>query len=94
MFFLDMKVLLRNRKTRLYYVGCDQLGAELDRAQDFCSIPRAARFTLEQKLPDMEIVLRYATCPGEVPLPVLPDWCLLEKGALARSPGDRASPGS
>jgi hypothetical protein len=82
LWFPDMKVLLRNRRTKLYYLGHNQLGVKHEQAVDFGNIPRAATFTLQEELPDMEIVLRYESCDGEVPLPVLPDWGLLEKGAL------------
>jgi hypothetical protein len=71
---LTMKVLLRNRRTRLYYTGRDESGVKPEDALDFGNISRATEFTFEQRLADMEIVLRYATCPGEVPLPILPAW--------------------
>jgi len=77
-----MRVLLRNRRTRLYYAGSRRPGAGLDQALDFGDVPGATKFALEQRLQDMEIVLRYDTCGGEVPLPVLPEWCLFDKQAL------------
>ena len=67
-----MRVLLRNRKTRLYYVGRNQLGRKHEQALDFRNIPGAASFVAQAKMPDMEIVLRYETCDGEVPIPILP----------------------
>jgi hypothetical protein len=80
-----MRVLLRNKRTRLFYVGPNLSGLKHEEARDFGDVPRAAKFTLEQKLPDVEIVLRYAVCPGEVPLPVLADWCSGEKGTLRQA---------
>jgi hypothetical protein len=69
-----MKVLLRNRRTKLYYIGRDESGVRHEDALDFGNISSATEFTLEQKLPDLEIVLRYANCADEVPLPILSAW--------------------
>lgn len=77
-----MRVLLRNRRTRLYYVALNQWGVEHERALDFGNVASAARFTFEEKLPEMEIILRYDACDGEIQLPVLPEWCLFEERAL------------
>ncbi len=88
-----MKVLLRNRRTKLFYVGQNLTGGRPEEARDFGNIAKATRFSLREKLPDMEIVLRYDACPGEVPLPVLPEWKLLEREAFARNSGERAEAG-
>ena len=77
-----MRVLLRNRRTTLYYVGLNQSGVEHQGALDFASVGSAAKFTFEEKLADMEIILRYDSCDGEISLPVLPEWCLFEERAL------------
>ena len=79
---LDMKVLLRNRRTKLFYVGRNRSCLKHDQALDFSNIPQAAEFTLQERLLDMEIVLRYEACDGEVTLPVLADWRSFEKGVL------------
>lgn len=86
-----MRVLLRSRRTKLYYFGLKQLGAAHQRALDFGNVPGAAKFSFEEKLPDMEIILRYDSCDGEIPLPVLPEWCLFEERAL-RPVADPAPP--
>jgi hypothetical protein len=53
-----------------------------ERALDFGNVHKATRFILEERLADMDIILRYDSCDGEVRLPVLPEWCLLEERAL------------
>jgi hypothetical protein len=83
-----MRVLLRKRRTNLYYVGADQhtgihhLAADHHKALDFDSVPRAAKFTFEQHLSDMAIILRYDWEDVELALPVLPEWCLLDESAV------------
>ena len=70
-----MRILLRNHLTGLYYVGLNHMGREHERGLDFGNVRSAAKFTFEEKLPDMEIILRYDSCDGEIPLPVLAEWC-------------------
>ncbi len=80
-----MRVLLRNRRTQRYYVGHSAKAgfgdswAAKPQPLDFGNVPNAAKFTLEKRLPDMEIVLHYDLCEGEVALPVLPEWCLIDE---------------
>ncbi len=86
-----MRVLLRNRRTRHFYAAHSPSlrgngsGAAKPQALDFGNVRNAAKFTLERRLPDMEIVLRYDSCEGEVALPVLPEWCLIGERALGPS---------
>jgi len=58
------------------------LGREHGGALDLGSIRIAARVTLEEKLPDMEIILRSDSFDGEIALPVLAEWCLFDERAL------------
>ena len=81
----------RSRRTKLYYLGPKQLGAAHERALDFGNVSGAAKFSFKEKLPDMEIILRYDSCDGEIPLPVLPEWCLFQGRAL-RPVADPAPP--
>ena len=69
-----MRVLLKMRRTGLYYRGSGELAADHSQALEFESVPAAVRLALSSQLPDAEIALRceYLTC--EVPLPVLPEW--------------------
>jgi hypothetical protein len=67
------------------------LGAAHERALDFGNVSGAAKFSFKEKLPDMEIILRYDSCDGEIPLPVLPEWCLFQGRAL-RPVADPAPP--
>jgi hypothetical protein len=77
-----MRVLLRNRRTKRYHAGPNELEDEDERGVDFGTVRSAAKFALEEKLVDMEIILRYDSCGGEIALPVLAEWCLLEERAL------------
>lgn len=83
-----MRILLRNHLTGLYYVGLNHIGREHERGLDFGNVRSAAKFTFEEKLPDMEIILRYDSCDGEIPLPVLAEWCLFEERALRLEIGE------
>jgi hypothetical protein len=89
-----MRVLLRNHRSRLYYVTFNQWGVEHEQAFDFGNLASAARFTFEEKLAEMEIILRYDACDGEIRLPVLREWSLFEERALrpVRDPALPAEP--
>ena len=82
-----MRVLLRNCRTKMYYVGqsphagLNESGAGSWQALDFGNVRSAVKFTLEEDLPDMEIVLRYDSCDAEIALPVLHEWCLIDEVA-------------
>jgi hypothetical protein len=69
-----MKVLLRNRTTRLYCAASNGWTAAADQAFEFTSVPQATRFALDQNLQGTEIILRYYTFPDEVSVPLLPEW--------------------
>jgi hypothetical protein len=66
-----MKVFLRNRATGLYWAGPDAWAATTEGAFDFFGIPQASRFAREQQFPRMELILKYADLPDEVPVPLL-----------------------
>jgi hypothetical protein len=70
-----MRVLLRSRKTKLYYAGGNQVGLSHEQAFDFGNLPGAAAFAVRENPSGMEIVLRYDTCDGEVAVPILQEWC-------------------
>jgi hypothetical protein len=53
---------------------------------DFGNVSSAARHTFEEKLPDMEIILRYDSNGAEIGLSVLAEWCLLGERALRPAP--------
>ena len=73
-----MKVLLRNRTTRLYCAGSNGWAAAAEQALDFTSVRRAARFARDEKLPETEVVVRYDLLAEEVALPLVPEWCDLD----------------
>ena len=83
-----MRVLLRHKKTRLYYVGVNQMAGEHNQARDFASVPQAARFALAEGLPEAEIIVRSDYLASEIPFQPLPEWCELDK---ARPLADAAS---
>jgi hypothetical protein len=91
-----MRVLLRSSRTRRYYIGLNQSSAQHEEALDFGNVGSAAKFTFEERLADMEIILRYDLCDGQISLPVLAEWCLFEERALrpVMHPAPLASPGS
>jgi hypothetical protein len=70
-----MRVLLRNKKTRLYCDDLDGWAATVGQAFDFTSIAHAARFVLDEKMPEIEIVLKCDTLPDEVVMQVLAEYC-------------------
>ena len=74
-----MRVLLRHKKTRLYYVGLNQMDGEHNQARDFTSVPQAARFALAEGLPEVEIIVRSDYLASEVAFQPLPEWCELDK---------------
>ena len=70
-----MKVLLRARKTGLYYRGPREFTPEPSQALEFSSIAAGARLALAARLPDVDIALTSESPGCEVLLPVLPMWC-------------------
>ncbi|MCX6928667.1 MAG: hypothetical protein NT154_36465 [Verrucomicrobia bacterium] len=49
---------------------------------DFGKVSSAAKYTFEEKLQDMEVILRYDLAESKIALPVLAEWCLFEQRAL------------
>ena len=52
-----MKVLLRETKTSLYYIGSNQWTADPRQARDFEQVEAAIRHHAEEPLAGMEVVL-------------------------------------
>jgi hypothetical protein len=71
---LTMRVFLRNRQTRLYCAAADRWTVVLAEAFAFSDIQHATRFALDQKLPEVEIVVRCDLVDQEVAMPLLPEW--------------------
>jgi hypothetical protein len=78
-----MRVLLRNTKTRLYCADSNGWAAAAGQALDFTSVPHAARFALDGRLPELEIVVRYDSLAEEITVPLLPEWCDLRQADAA-----------
>jgi hypothetical protein len=77
-----MQVILRSLLSGCYYQGWKCWVKDPERALDFGSVPGAAKFTFEEKLAGMEIILRDDSSGAEIELPVLPEWCLFDERAL------------
>ena len=69
----------RLEKTRLYRADSNGWAAAAGQALDFTSVPHAARFARDEKLPEAEIVVRCDFLAEEVALPLLPEWCNLDQ---------------
>jgi hypothetical protein len=78
-----MRVLLRNKKTRLYYAEFNQMAGEHNQAREFTSVPHAARFALAEGMPEVEIIVRCDYLAREVTLQPLPEWCEMDQGRPA-----------
>jgi hypothetical protein len=65
-----MKVLLRKRKTSLYYVGANQWATDPKQARDFEEVERAIQLHRAEQLPDAEVVLSFddSLCDAVLPL--------------------------
>ena len=70
-----MRVFLRNKKTRLYCAESRGWTAAVGEAVSFTSVPHAARFARDRKLPELEVVVKCDTLPDEVTVPLVPEWC-------------------
>lgn len=74
-----MRVFLRERATGQYYRGLGRSGAGWVGALEFATVSAAARHAIAEQLSEVEIVLRCDYLDREVPLPVTPLWCDLER---------------
>lgn len=55
------------------------MAVEAKQAFDFITVPLATRFALDRSLPGLEIVLRYHGLPDEVTMPILAEFCGLDR---------------
>ena len=74
-----MRVILKRKRTGQYYRDANQFATDPGKALDFASVAAAAEFALAKQLPEAEIVLRWDSLAHEVPLPVLREWCDLDR---------------
>jgi len=70
-----MRVLLRNRQTRLYCASSNGWAVAMAQALLFRNVRQAARFAFDEKVPEAEIVMRSDLMEQEITLPLLPEWC-------------------
>jgi hypothetical protein len=55
----QMKVLLRNTETSLYYVGANQWTTDSKQARDLEEVERAIQLHRDEHLTDVEVVLNF-----------------------------------
>ena len=65
-----MRVLLRQTKTKLYYVSLHQWIAEAKGAFDFDDVERAIKLSRDANLTEMEVVLSYDDPSCDLVLPI------------------------
>ncbi len=65
-----MKVLLRNRKTKLFFHGEAEWTPERALARDFRQSGRAVQFVCEHRLTDMEALLTFQDPRYDLCLPI------------------------
>ncbi len=69
-FLNAVKVLLRETRTGLYYVGPNQWASRSEFSTDFETIERAEQKAASEKMRGMEMVLIYGTAPHEITRPL------------------------
>jgi hypothetical protein len=65
-----MHVILRDSSSRLFYAGPAKWTSDSEYARDFGSISKAEQFGRSQKIPALQIVLRYDAPVCELILPM------------------------
>jgi hypothetical protein len=79
-----IRILLRDKQTKLYCDSSKFWTAALAQALDFRSVQQATRFALEENVPEAEIVVRCDLVEREVAVPIVPEWCdIYEPGSYA-----------
>ena len=73
-----MRVLLRNKRTRLYCAAYNRWAVAAAEALPFTNVPQAARFAYDEQVPEAEIVVRCDLLAQEVAVPLLREWCDLQ----------------
>jgi hypothetical protein len=69
-----MRVVLRNRRTGLYYASCDRWVPDPSEALDLDAIEHAGRLAFEEGLTELEVVLDYDDPICQLALPIRPEW--------------------
>ena len=72
-----MRVFLRNKRTRLYCAASNTWAAACTEALPFTNLQQAARFALDEKVSEAEIILRCDLLDQEVAMPLLAEYCNL-----------------
>jgi hypothetical protein len=65
-----MKVLLRQTKTRVYYVGAGRWTADVEQALDFGSVEHAIQLSLREGLSAVEVSLNFDDGGEDLALPL------------------------
>ena len=79
-----MRVILRNKKTGLYYAGCDQWIPEASQALDFDEIEHAGQLAFEVGFTELEVVLSYDDPVCQLALPIRPESVWSPSGRRCR----------
>jgi hypothetical protein len=64
-----MKVVLRSKKTRRYYLGPNEWADTPERALEFNSVSQATRFGRDRHLPDIELVAKGYALTERIAMP-------------------------
>jgi hypothetical protein len=69
-----MRVILRNRRTGLYYAICNQWVSDPSQALDFDKIEHAGQLVFEEGLTGLEVVVSYEGFARKLALPIRRQW--------------------
>ncbi len=64
-----MKIFLQHKLTSLYFASNGQWSKKSDDALDFPNYDKAIEFAIEHKLPNVQVVLKFADHPYNIRLP-------------------------
>jgi hypothetical protein len=56
---LTMRILLQNRKSRLYYKGADEWTSHIKDASDFQRVVKAFDYAYKSRLPSIDVVMHF-----------------------------------
>ena len=69
-----MRVILRNRRTGLYYASCNRWVPEPAQALDFDEIEHPGLLVFEEGAAGLEVVVSYEDFSRELALPMRLEW--------------------
>jgi hypothetical protein len=66
---LPLKILLQDRKSRLYFRGTEQWTQHREEALNFQHSAKASGFVLQGRLPNMDIILGFTDARSDLRIP-------------------------